>query len=55
MDKSERSRVKQVLADDKLARVGNRILGLQAIGYLGIVMKAHEVGIITRSEGANTV
>ena len=29
--------VKQVLADDKLARVGARILGLQAIGCLGVV------------------
>ena len=47
--------VKQILVDDKLARVGARILRLQAIGCLGVVMKAYETGIITRSESVNAI
>jgi predicted nucleic acid-binding protein len=47
--------VKQVLADDKLARVGARILGLQAIGCLGVVMKAYEMDVITRNEAISAI
>ncbi|MDP2767864.1 MAG: hypothetical protein Q8O41_10540, partial [Candidatus Methanoperedens sp.] len=39
--------IKEFLADDKLARIAARILGLKAIGCLGVVMKAYETGIIT--------
>lgn len=47
--------IKEILVDDKLARVVARILGLKAIGCLGVNMKAYEAGIITRSEAVNTV
>jgi len=47
--------IKEVLADDKLARVTARILGLKAIGCLGVVMKAYETGVITRIEAVNAI
>lgn len=47
--------IKEVLVDDELARVAARILGLRAIGCLGIVMKMYETGIIRRSEAVNTL
>ena len=47
--------IKVFLADDKLARVAARITGLKAIGCLGIVMKAYETSIITRSEAVSTI
>ena len=47
--------IKEVLADDKLARVSARILGLKTIGCLGVVMKAYETGVITRIEAVNAI
>jgi len=47
--------VKYFLADDKLARVAARILGLKVIGCLGIIMKAYETGIVTKNEAFETV
>jgi predicted nucleic acid-binding protein len=47
--------LKEFLADDKSARVAARILGLRAIGCLGIVMKAHQMGIITRNDAISSV
>jgi len=47
--------IKEVLADDKLARVTARILGLKAIGCLGVVMKAYETGVIARIEAVNAI
>ncbi len=47
--------LKEFLADDKLARVAARILGLRAIGCLGVLMKAYETGIITRSDAINSI
>lgn len=47
--------IKEILVDDKLARVAARIIGLRAIGCLGIIMKAYETGIITRSESLDTI
>jgi len=47
--------IKEFLADDKLARVAARIIGLKAIGCLGVVMKVYETSIITRSEAVNTI
>ena len=46
---------KEFLADDKLARIAARILGLKGIGCLGVVMKAYETGIITRNDATNAV
>ncbi len=46
---------KDILVDDKLARVAARILRLKAIGCLGVVMKAYEAGIIGRSEASDTI
>ena len=45
--------IKEVLADDKLAKVTARILRLKAIGCLGVVMKAYETGVVTRIEVVN--
>ena len=47
--------VKDFLADDKLARIAARILGLKAIGCLGVVMKAYETGIIARNEAVEAI
>jgi predicted nucleic acid-binding protein len=47
--------LKEFLADDKLARVAARILGLQSIGCLGVVMRAHEKGIITRNDAISSI
>ena len=47
--------IKEVLADDKLARIAARILRLKAIGCLGVVMKAYETGVITRIEAVNAI
>lgn len=47
--------IKEILADDKLARMAARILGRRAIGCLGVVMKAHETGIIARSEAIDSI
>ncbi len=50
-----RANLKELLADDKLARVAARILGLRAIGCLGVVIKAYETGDITRNDAVNTI
>lgn len=47
--------IKEILADDKLARIAARILGFRAIGCLGIIMKAQEIGIITRTEAIDSI
>ncbi len=47
--------IKEILADDKLARMAARILGLRAIGCLGIVMRAYETGIITRNDAIASI
>lgn len=47
--------IKEFLADDKSARVAARILGLRAIGCLGIIMKAHQMGIITRNDAISSI
>ncbi len=47
--------LKEVLADDKLARIAARILGLRAIGCLGIIMKAYKKGVVTRSEAIDSI
>jgi len=47
--------IKEILADDKLARVAARILRLKTIGCLGVIIKAYEAGVITRSEAANAI
>jgi predicted nucleic acid-binding protein len=47
--------IKEFLADDKLARIAARIMGLKAIGCLGVVMKAYETGIITRSDASDSI
>lgn len=47
--------IKEFLADDKLARIAARILGLKGIGCLGVVMKAYEKGIITRNDATNAI
>jgi Predicted nucleic acid-binding protein, contains PIN domain len=43
------------LADDKLARIAARILGLKAVGCLGIVRRAYEIGIITKNEAVESI
>ena len=43
------------LADDKLARIVARILGLRAIGCLGIVRRAYEIGILTKNEAVEAI
>ena len=45
----------EFLADDKSARVAARILGLRAIGCLGVIMKAHQMGIITRNDAISSI
>jgi predicted nucleic acid-binding protein len=52
---AKRLDIKEILADDKLARIAARILGLRAIGCLGIMMKAYENGIVTRSEAIDSI
>lgn len=47
--------IKDILADDKLARIAARILGLRAIGCIGIMMKVYENGIVTRSEAIDSI
>ncbi len=47
--------IKEILADDKLARIAARILDLRAIGCLGVVMKATEMGVITRTEAIDSI
>lgn len=47
--------IKEILADDKLARMAARILGLKAIGCLGVMMKAYENGIVTRNEAIDSI
>lgn len=47
--------IKDILADDKLARIAARILGLRAIGCHGVMMKAYETGVITRTEAINSI
>jgi predicted nucleic acid-binding protein len=47
--------IKDFLADDKLARIAARILGLRAIGCLGIVRRAYEIGIITKNEAVEAI
>ncbi|VVB86096.1 Uncharacterised protein [uncultured archaeon] len=47
--------IKEILADDKLARMAARILGMRAIGYLGVVMRAYETGIITQSDVIDSI
>ncbi len=47
--------LEEFLADDKLARIAAKILGLRAIGCLGVVMKAFERGIITRSDAIESI
>lgn len=46
---------KEILVDDKLARIAARILGLRAIGCIGIVMKAYETGAITKHESIDVI
>lgn len=50
-----RANRKELLADDKLARVAARIIGLRAIGCLGVVIKAYETGDITRNDAVITI
>ena len=50
-----RLNLKEFLADDKLARIAARILGLRAVGCLGIMMKAHQMGIITRNDAISSI
>ena len=38
-----------------MARVAARVIGIKAIGCLGVVMKVYETSIITRSEAVNTI
>jgi len=45
----------KIVADDKLARIAARILGLKAIGCLGVIMKAYENGIVTRTEAIDSI
>ena len=47
--------VQDFLADDKLARIAARILGLRAIGCLGIVRRAYEIGILTKNEAVEAI
>jgi predicted nucleic acid-binding protein len=47
--------LKEILADDKIARIAARMLGLRAIGCLGVVMKAYETSIITRNEAIESI
>ncbi len=47
--------IKEFLADDKSARVAARILGLRAVGCLGVVMKAYHSGIITRNDTIGSI
>ncbi len=47
--------IKEFLADDKLARIAARILGLRAIGCMGVVMKAYETGVITRNDAIESI
>ncbi len=47
--------IQEILADDKLARIAARISGMRAIGCLGVVMKAYETGVITRTEAIDSV
>lgn len=47
--------IEEILADDKLARIAARILGLRAIGCLGVTMRAYETGVITRTEAINSI
>lgn len=47
--------LKEILADDKLARIAARISGLKAVGCFGVVMKAYETGVITRTEAVNSI
>jgi predicted nucleic acid-binding protein len=50
-----RLNLKEFLADDKLARIAARILGLRAVGCLGIILKAHQMGIIARNDAISSV
>ncbi|MGB8217058.1 MAG: DUF3368 domain-containing protein [Candidatus Methanoperedens sp.] len=52
---AKRLDIKEILADDKLARIAARILGLKAIGCLGVMMKAYENGIVTRSDAIDSI
>lgn len=47
--------INEILADDKLARIAARILGLRAIGCLGVIMKAYETDVITRTEAIDSI
>ncbi len=47
--------INEILADDKLARIAARILGLRAIGCLGVIMKAYEIDIIDRTEAIDSI
>ncbi len=47
--------IKEILADDKLARMAARILSLRAIGCLGVVMRAYETDIITRNDAIDSI
>jgi predicted nucleic acid-binding protein len=47
--------INDFLADDKLARIAARILGLNAIGCLGIVRRAYEIRIVTKDEAVETI
>lgn len=47
--------LKEIIADDKLARIAARILGLKAIGCLGVIIKAYETGVITRTEAIDFI
>lgn len=46
---------REFLADDKLARIAARILGLRAIGCIGIVMKAYETNVITKTDAIDLI
>jgi predicted nucleic acid-binding protein len=52
---AKRLNIKEILADDKLARIAARILGLKAIGCLGVMMKAYDNGIVSRSEAIDSI
>ncbi len=47
--------INEILADYKLARIAARILGLRAIGCLGVIMKAYETDVIKRTEAIDSI
>ena len=46
---------KEFLADDKLARIAARLMGLRGIGCLGVIMRAFGTGIITKNGAVEAI